>query len=269
MKKNSLLSFFEALSSKIECCLLPKNIVSRLGFFKLEDTTSIQFREKFGKINNSLFRYSWIIILCFYGLFMSNKTLAQTAPSQPSDCKIGCTSNDVQIQNAYLSDANGNKLPSNFVCPTNGSAAVYLTLELTTRTPRIGVVIYTNIKRFTPPATIGLLVTTFSECFGNNLNQPTNKVTFSQTFTWTCGTPIVLTDVFIGWGTGNSNFCIGSGFQCPATSSKCYALPPGQYIAVQTPVANTASATTPTIRRTFQRRFFAMIYVFGVSTTGA
>src|SRR5690606_13803963 len=81
------------------------------------------------------------------------------------------------------------------------------------------------------------------ECFSKALNQPTNKVTFSQKFIWDCGTPIVLTDVFIGWGTGNTNFCTGSEFQCPATSSKCYSLPPGQYIPIVTPSANETSAT--------------------------
>ena len=208
MEKNSLLPFFEGLSSKINFCLLPKNTISRLGF-RLPNL-------HFAKI--SLMVFTFLVAI---------NSFAQT-PSSPADCKLGCTSNDVQIQNAYLSDISGNKLPSNFVCPLSGSATVYLTLELTTKTPRIGVVIYTNIKSFTPPSTIGSLITTFSECFGTNLNQPTNKVTFSQAFNWTCGTSIVLTDVFIGWGTGNTNFCTGSSFQCPATSSKCYALPPGR-----------------------------------------
>ena len=223
-EKNSLLPFFEVLLSKIKNCLLPKNIVSRLGLL----TPNVSHCAKIG--------------LMFFFFLATINSFAQP-PSSPADCKIGCTSNDVQIQNAYLSDKDGNHLPSNFVCLSTGSATVWLTLELTTKTPRIGVVIYTNIKSFTPPSTIGTLLTTFSECFGKNLNQPTNKVTFSQTFNWTCGTSIVLTDVFIGWGTGNTNFCTGSSFQCPATSSKCYALPPGQYIAVQTPVANTASAS--------------------------
>src|SRR5690606_5160904 len=141
----------------------------------------------------------------------------------------------------------GDQLSSSFVCPGSGKADVYLTLELTTKTPRIGVVIYLNIKEFSPvPApngTIGEQVITFAECFSKALNQPTNKVTFSQKFIWDCGTPIVLTDVFIGWGTGNTNFCTGSEFQCPATSSKCYSLPPGQYIPIVTPSANETSAT--------------------------
>jgi hypothetical protein len=251
MEKNSLQPFFEVLLGKFNFCLLPKNIVSRLGFrlpnlFYFSPQSQILVLEKehsrknVSKSGPDSFFWYLKIVLIFFIFLVSINSFAQTSPA---DCKTGCTSNDVQIQNAYLSDADGNKLPSNFVCPISGSAVVYLTLELTTKTPRIGVVIYTNIKNFTPPSTIGSSITTFSQCFGTNLNQPTNKVTFLQTFNWTCGTPIVLTDVFIGWGTGNTNFCTGTGFQCPATSSKCYALPPGQYIPIQTPSANTASAT--------------------------
>jgi hypothetical protein len=52
-----------------------------------------------------------------------------------------------------------------------------------------------------------------------------------------------MTDIFIGWGTGNTNFCTGSSFQCPATPSKCYQLPPGSFVAIETPVPQNASAT--------------------------
>jgi len=181
------------------------------------------------------------ITLCLLGLglFFSSATKAQ---SSPADCKLGCTSNDVQIKAAYLSDASGNKLSASFVCPPSGSAAVYLTLELTTKTPRVGVVIYANIKNFTG-GTPGSIIATPSQCFGVALNQPTNKVTFQNSFAWPCGTPIAMTDVFLGWGTGNTNFCTGSGFQCPATSSKCYSLPPGQYIAIETPVPQDQTIT--------------------------
>ena len=163
----------------------------------------------------------------------------------PANCVQGCTSNDVQIQRAYLSNAAGTILPNNFVCPGSGVAPVYLTLELTTKTPRVGVTIFTRIKNFTPPSSIGSEVSgsPISQCFGIALNQPTNKVTFQQSFNWTCGTPIVMTDIFIGWGTGNSNFCTGTSFQCPATPSKCYSLPPGSFVAIETPVPQNNSAT--------------------------
>jgi len=182
-----------------------------------------------------------IAALCLFGvgLFISSTTKAQ---SSPADCKLGCTSNDVQIKAAYLSDASGNKLSSGFVCPQSGTATVYLTLELTTKTPRVGVVIFANIKNFTG-GTPGAIIATPSQCFGVPLDQPTNKVTFQSPFNWPCGTPIAMTDVFLGWGTGNTNFCTGSGFQCPATSSKCFSLPPGQYIAIETPVAQNKTIT--------------------------
>jgi hypothetical protein len=176
------------------------------------------------------------------GLIFSTASMAQITPA---NCTQGCTSNDVQIQRAYLSDQAGNILPGNFVCPQSGTASVYLTLELTTKTPRVGVTIFTRIKTFTPPSTIGSEVSgsPISQCFGIALNQPTNKVTFQQPFNWTCGTAIVMTDIFIGWGTGNSNFCTGSAFQCPATPSKCYSLPPGSFVAIETPVPQNGSAT--------------------------
>jgi hypothetical protein len=182
-----------------------------------------------------------VVTFCLFvvGLFFSSMTKAQ---SSPADCKIGCTSNDVQIKAAYLTDKDGNKLSSGFVCPSDGTATVYLTLELTTKTPRIGVVIFANIKEFTG-GTPGSLITTPSQCFGTVLNQPTNKVTFKNPFDWPCGIPIVMTDVFLGWGTGNTNFCTGTGFQCPATSSKCYSLPPGQYLAIETPVPRDQTIT--------------------------
>jgi hypothetical protein len=187
-------------------------------------------------------------------LFFYNATNAQ--PKSPADCKTGCTSNDVQIQAAYLSDASGNKLPNNFVCPASGTATVFLTLELTTNTPRVGVVIYDSIRNFTGGVP-GALITVLTQCFGVALGNTAHKVTFTNPFVWTCGTPIVMTGVFIGWGTGNTNFCTGSGFQCPATSSKCFSLPPGQFIAIQIPnssngsetvCANTAGGTIGTFR---------------------
>jgi hypothetical protein len=188
----------------------------------------------------------WLIATIFFSTSLYSQTT-------PSNCVQGCTSNDVQIKNAYLSDASGNKLTNSFICPQNGSATVYLTLELTTNTPRIGVSIFVKIRQLLPadathpePYPGGEVTgSPVSECFGKTLNQPTNKVTFTQTFTWTCGTPIVMTDVFLGWGTGNTNFCgtLSAPFKCPATPSKCYQLPGDKFIAIQTPSTNTASQT--------------------------
>jgi hypothetical protein len=179
--------------------------------------------------------------LCCMGLLASYNGNAQ--PGSPADCRQGCTSNDVKIIRAYLVDPNtGLELDNSFAC--TGSAVVQLGLDLTTKTPRVGVVLFANIRDFTNDS-IGAVLTTTKQCFANKaLNQPTNSVVFQQTFSWTCGMPIVLTDVFIGWGTGNTDFCGGSIlFRCPATPSKCYQLPPGQYIPIQIPQSSSASAT--------------------------
>ena len=189
-----------------------------------------------------LFR-SFKINLIFLFLFISAVSTAQVTPA---NCTQGCTSNDVQIIKSYLSDQSGVQLANSFVCPQSGTAQVYLTLELTTKTPRVGVAIFTRIRTFTPPSTIGAEVTgsPISQCFGIALNQATNKVTFTNPFSWTCGTAIVLTEVFIGWGTGNTNFCgTNTNFICPATPSKCYQLPNGSFIAIVTPTPGTASQT--------------------------
>ena len=175
----------------------------------------------------------WSLLVALFGL-VSN-VLSQNSPND-CDKKLNCTSNDVQIQAAYLSSQDGTQLPPNFVC--NGTADVFLTLELTTNTPRIGVSIYTLIKKLEGDTPTDIIVS-LGQCFNITLNQPTNKVTFQQSFTWNCGQAIAMTDAFIAWGTGNTDFCNGTtGFKCPATGSKCYSLPPNQYIAIVTPRQN-------------------------------
>jgi len=191
------------------------------------------------KFTATTFRQCFVILsMC---LIFAIQTKAQVTPS---DCVQGCTSNDVQIQNSYLSNAAGVKLASTFVCPQSGSATVYLTLELTTGTPRVGVSIFANIKVLDANGNpTGSPIASLSECFGIALNQPTNKVTFQQPFNWSCTTAIALTDVFIAWGTGNKNFCTGSPFQCPATPSKCFQLPGGSFIAIETPIPQNKTVT--------------------------
>jgi hypothetical protein len=183
-------------------------------------------------------------LCCLIVLMSSNQSFAQKTPppppNSPADCKLGCTSNDVRILSAYLVDpVTEEKLDASFQC--QGTATVKLALELATNTPRVGVVVYANIKQFSNGAPVGNPLATPSECFGVALNQPSNKVVFQNTFGWTCGTPIVLTNVFLGWGTGNTNFCTSDKFQCPGTSSKCYSLPDGQYITIQIPTGQNAS----------------------------
>jgi hypothetical protein len=170
-------------------------------------------------------------------VLLSNTGFAQIIGGQDPHvaCTNGCTSKDVQIQRAYLVDltAAHNELGGSFVC--NGSAEVQLALDLTTKTPRVGVFVYANIRQTDQN---GNVLDNVSECFTGKALSSTGvtKVVFSKHLTWTCGTTIVLTDVFIGWGTGNTDFCAGlSDPRCPATPSKCYSLPAGTYIPIVTP----------------------------------
>lgn len=181
--------------------------------------------------NHFYSRHFFLFVL----LFFSINSYAQFDPRV--DCTNGCTSNDIQIKTAYLVDRTTHAaLPSNFQC--QGTASVKLALELTTKTPRVGVYIYARIvNKNNPLQELGIV----SECFSTSLESVaplTTKVVFNELVGWPCGTPIVLTDVFIGWGTGNKDFCEGSPLErCPGTPSKCYSLPPGEYITVIVPTA--------------------------------
>ena len=176
--------------------------------------------------------------LCYIvGLFFSTKSIAQ---STPADCNSGCTSNDVQIIGAYLSDASGNSLTS-FVC--GSGVPVYLTLQLTTKTPRVGVSIWTDIQRVTNGVADGHSEGTVSQCFGTTLNTTGSIVTFPNPINWTCGDQIALVGTYTAWGTGNANFCTGSAFQCGGTPSKCHLAKAGEIIIIQVPQTGSASSS--------------------------
>lgn len=198
-------------------------------------------------IKSALYNHFYSSCFClFIFLLVSINSFAQFDPRV--NCTNGCTSNDIQIKTAYLVDRTTHAaLPSNFQC--QGTASVKLALELTTKTPRVGVYIYARVVNKNTLAELEIV----SECFSTSLESVaplTTKVVFNELVGWPCGTPIILKDVFIGWGTGNKDFCEGSPLErCPGTPSKCYSLPPGEYITVVVPTAASATSekcsTTP------------------------
>ena len=169
------------------------------------------------------------------GIIFSTVSTAQTTPA---DCTSGCTSNDVQIIGAYLSNASGVAL-TNYVC--GSGVPVYLTLRLTTNTPRKGVSIYSDIQTVVNGVATGNSVGIVSQCFSTTLNTTGSIVTFPNPLSWTCGTQIALVGTYTAWGTGNKDFCTGTAFQCGGTPSKCHAAPVGEIIIIQTPQTGTAS----------------------------
>jgi hypothetical protein len=194
-----------------------------------------------GSVKKSNLKFtSFITAVCCFGLlFISTSVIGQiTDPFV--QCTNGCTANDIQIKRAYLVEPTSpfNELSSSFQC--QGNASVKLALDLTTKTPRVGVYVFARIVNHTTHATV---YATVGECFSTPLaTGGTTKVVFNQAISWPCGTQIDLIDVFIGWGTGNTDFCAGSSDpRCPATPSKCYSLPPGEYITIQIPTATNTS----------------------------
>ncbi|TMI94127.1 MAG: T9SS type A sorting domain-containing protein [Bacteroidetes bacterium] len=192
--------------------------------------------------NDDIFRkvFSPLVGIACFLLFMliNNKSNAQ----DPSlNCGSGCTAKDIQIQKAYLVQTNGSDFPANFSCNAGDVVNVKLALDLTTSTPRVGVYIFANIRNSSTNAILGVV----SECFPTPLaSTGTTKVVFSTVANWNCGIGVKLTDVYIAWGTGNTDFCAGSSApRCPATKSKCFLLPPGEFIPIVIPVGLPATAT--------------------------
>lgn len=194
------------------------------------------------KIPNKLFRARLFYVSClaFLLLLSGNFANAQTP------CKTGCTSNDVQIKSAYLmQDRNGNSLQA---CASGTPVQAYLYLDLTTNTPRVGVSITANLYN----KATGTLVQAVGECFGQSLSSSGTTVTtviFTNPISWSCGAPIELREVLIGWGTGSGNFCVSSAPQCPATSSKCWKQGPTSPIQVVTFPCTPAAITSQPVNQ--------------------
>jgi hypothetical protein len=218
------------MKSSMQDCLNGKSIISiREQFFYAIQNSLV----KTGKIGSLL----TAIFLLITGLFLTTIAKAQS----PVDaCRSGCTSKDVVVTSAYLSDINGNPLQT-FVC---GVDVAYLSLNLATKTPRVGVSIYTDINEYNPTTqTAGDKIDDVGQCFGIALSTATNIVTFTTPIEWDCSGPIALTNTYVAWGTGNTDFCAGTtGFKCGGTPSKCNQLPQGQLIVIQVPQTGNAAA---------------------------
>ena len=197
------------------------------------------------KINlrlSSLFTIMFCWILSF---LFSNPVSAQTVFDPHVNCVNGCTAKDIKKITAALvyPDPPNAQLPSNFSCNNGDNVNVKLAVFLTTQTQKAGIYVYANIRNSSTNA----LIKTVSECFSSGalttVGEAT-KVVFNEAVTWSCGTIIKLTDVYVAWGTGNEDFCVGSPLpRCPATTSKCFALGEGEYIPIVIPIGSGTSQT--------------------------
>ena len=202
----------------------------------MKNTFNLKGRKVLSKPSFPLQFFSSIISLLLF-LLLSTSSFAQ-------DCgSINCTSNDVRITGATLkANLNGDELAE---CNSGDPVNAYLFLQLSTNTPRIGVSISGRILNKQNNAQVAVV----GQCFGVTLSGNNTIVKFTSPVTWTCGTTIILTDVLISWGTGNTNFCntpydAGSPepAKCPGTKSKCWKQPPSEYFNIVT-----FPCTNPTI----------------------
>jgi hypothetical protein len=183
-----------------------------------------------------LFRYLSILCCLCATMFTSNSAFSQL---QPADChNVQCTSSDVQVISAYIS------APDNMPIDC-GSANPFLNAELhlivSSNTQRIGVSLSgnlntTNGNTIVHSYPIGHCFTDITLNNGGNNNLVYDLGTILSGVQ--CGPGFDLANLFISWGTGNSNFCdlnpgrlLETDPNCPATPAKCRFVP-GETIPV-------------------------------------
>lgn len=173
----------------------------------------------------------WLNLQFLFITFLTSSLGINAFSQSPAlNCRTGCTSNDVQITRAYLKTkaAVPVEITSSYSCSIGAQIETELYLDLTTSTPRKGVSVYARLVNIDDATDI---IATVSECFSGRLSG-VNTVKFTTPITWECGDRVKLDGVFIAWGTGNTEFCISSAEQCPATSSKCWLQGPNDFIPV-------------------------------------
>ena len=170
----------------------------------------------------SLFRF--FTILCGVTMFIGNTANSQTVASCGN---VNCTSNDVRVISAYLSGPGNTPIDCGLAQPFINAE---LHLIVSSNTQRIGVSISGTLNA-------GANEILFANCFtGNVLNNGGNNdlVLPISLPGVSCGPPdfFSLTNLFISWGTGNTDFCDGSNAgHCPQTPAKCR-YKPGEVIVV-------------------------------------
>lgn len=153
-------------------------------------------------------RLLWhIAMLLLAAVLLSTNAMAQTCPD------LNCTSNDIKVERVFLSDANGVPLTSDCTPGVQGQA--YLNVVVSTTTPRVGVYVsgMLRIKNMADQPV--------SNCFGVPLTGNNNVLRYTTPINWTCGSEIMLTDIFIAWGTGNKDFCADPTTCSSIVPSKC------------------------------------------------
>jgi hypothetical protein len=164
-----------------------------------------------------LFRFL-SILCCFCTTMFSNPA----AFSQGTCGNINCTSSEVQVISAYISGAGDLPVDCGVADPFDGAE---LHLIVSSNTQRIGISLVGVLNIIDNSNTITAshnLAHCFSDITLNNGSNNNLVYSLSSTLDGVqCGPGFSLSDIFISWGTGNTNFCTSDAAQCPATPAKC------------------------------------------------
>jgi hypothetical protein len=177
------------------------------------------------------------ILFCFAGLLLCASGHAQI----PAQCgSPGCTSNDVRITKATITDEAGGF----FNCSgTENVSGAWLHLFVTTNTKRKGVFVSLTVNVVTGTDTAR---TNIPYCFTNaSLNGVDNDLkVLLPDGVFKCGSKVFLSQIYTAWGTGTSDFCGGStGVVCQGTPSKC------RFVAGEVLQVQTTPCSQPTINQ--------------------
>ena len=194
---------------------------------------------------NKIFSRSVAVFLCFAALFLGQSSYAQTkCPT------LNCTAGDVTIESVYLGDASGNPLVQSCVPGTTQTA--YLYIVVSSNAPRNGLYFSGTLNG-----------QSLSTCFSNELKGKSTRLDYPTPITYTCGTTLMLTDIFLAFNPGQDNFCTENptGNCTTIVSSKCSRPPP---VVVRAPLVAdfTPVGSCPTPGQAFQT------FTFSTNITG-
>ncbi|MFV5693795.1 hypothetical protein ACM55K_17365, partial [Flavobacterium sp. LT1R49] len=222
MEKNSLLTFFEVLSSKIKCWVSPKNKISTLGlhvpnlFFFSPRLQNSTLRKRYF-LNRSVLLF---LLISFFGF---TTAVAQNLPPASS-----CTSGDLILLDATLPPNAGEDVCGN--CTTGSTTAItrtlYLSINNKTGSLRTSFRFWGTLKIYNADGTLKIATPAITMCGGPIQPSIINKIAVGE-ISYLCGERIELTDLFLAWSTSNKKEdCAWMLVNSATISPKCGTSPP-------------------------------------------
>ena len=131
MEKITLLTFFEVLWRKITGCALPKNTISRLGFYKFNVRTPIDSRDVLGKITQSSLRFFAMVLLCFTGIVSWSQNMAtrQTSSLKTAVAFTDATAYINKVSQPWTIYAQQNSIKQTFTTEAIGISSEFRTVK--------------------------------------------------------------------------------------------------------------------------------------------